>query len=318
MKPASDAAIKPGSLLGKGTYSTVRAQLHKGKMVAVKKAVCELWHFAAKEVIILRFLSHPNIVKVYDVFCDGKVFSFAMPLHGETLCKKMHRGDTVQLFDYFVQICGAVAYCHSAGVIHGDIKSENILCDGHHATLCDFGLARVTTVCRGISTSVLYRAPEITMSMPWTNKVDVWSLGILLYEICRLENNLEGVDGDMTCTLSVYSTIFGTPFKTHPVETLEHFYSVLGKSFRVLTAVRCLCFDPNERLSSFTLYEWLLCKHSGKILTAPTSFAHSIQSEQSPTVAEYHKACFWDQDGAPETAPVPMVDLAHAFGWSQP
>ena len=145
-----------------------------------------------KEITFHRELSHPNIIKLYDFFYDkekiylilefapnGNLFTF--------LRRNMNRIPKEKLIHLFLQISSAVKYIHDYGIIHRDLKPENILLDSNYnAKLCDFGWSTQkskenprTTFCGTYE----YMAPEIFESRPYDYTVDIWSLGINIYNI---------------------------------------------------------------------------------------------------------------------------------------
>lgn len=97
-----------------------------------------------------------------------------------------------QVLDWFFQIVLAVKHCHDRRILHRDIKSANILLtkDGK-AQLADFGISRVLSRTKSLANSgvgtPLYFSPEITNGEAYNYKSDIWSLGVLLYEMCALE-----------------------------------------------------------------------------------------------------------------------------------
>lgn len=82
------------------------------------------------------------------------------------------------------QIIKAIAHCHALGVIHRDIKAENVMInDQGQVKLLDFGLSKnaKSVKDREICGTPYYMAPEMIMGDPYDGKVDVWSLGVMLY-----------------------------------------------------------------------------------------------------------------------------------------
>ena len=137
-------------------------------------------------------LSHPNIVTIYEVSdFNGRPF-FAMEyLEGQSLHHFAHEEplplDTI--IDYAIQICQGIGEAHRAGVIHRDIKSTNIIIDGKgRARLLDFGLAavagdeRITKTGSTLGT-VSYMSPEQVSGRDIDHRSDLFSFGIVLYEL---------------------------------------------------------------------------------------------------------------------------------------
>jgi serine/threonine protein kinase len=105
-------------------------------------------------------------------------------------------GKEAILLDMYVKICKAVGYMHSKRLLHRDIKPENILLDEHlNPKLCDFGWATELkgSECRKTFCGTYeYMAPEIFETESYDSAVDVWSLGILLYEILHRKSPFAG------------------------------------------------------------------------------------------------------------------------------
>ena len=78
-------------------------------------------------------------------------------------------------------------YLHKKRITHRDLKPQNILLEGDFVKICDFGFAKEmsasTNFLRSIKGTPLYIAPEIIEPNPYTHKVDIWSFGIILYEL---------------------------------------------------------------------------------------------------------------------------------------
>ena len=97
----------------------------------------------------------------------------------EELKEKMAEPDA--LF-YIAEISLGVEYLHSNDVIHRDLKLENILISSSgHVKICDFGLSCIADKCIGVLGTLGYLSPEIIRNIPYTNKVDIWSIGVIAY-----------------------------------------------------------------------------------------------------------------------------------------
>ena len=143
------------------------------------------------EINIHSKLSHQNIIKLYNMHEDDETINIIMEYapNGNLyqMIKKEKTGfSESKTFDYFIQVINAVYYLHSNNIIHRDIKPENLLlCEDNKLKLCDFGWAKELSL-ENRSTfcgTMEYMAPEIVGSENYDYSVDIWSLGILLYEL---------------------------------------------------------------------------------------------------------------------------------------
>jgi len=159
-------------------------------------------------------LNHPNIVTVYEIGeHEGQVFIAMEYVEGRTLkelisdagadprvCpdangnqkKGEHRGSLLQMdtvIDIASQIASGLAAAHAKGIVHRDIKPQNILVDKEgRVKILDFGLAKlkgISSLTKESSTlgTVHYMSPEQTMGKNVDHRTDIWSLGVLLYEM---------------------------------------------------------------------------------------------------------------------------------------
>ena len=146
-----------------------------------------------KEAEAAAKLTHPNIVNIYDVGIENDAHFIVMEyVSGNTLKNLIKEKTKVPLIDAVriaKEIAEALSAAHSEGIVHCDIKPQNILmmADGH-AKIADFGIARAVTESTmtysgNIVGSVHYFSPEQAKGAYITPKSDVYSLGILLYEM---------------------------------------------------------------------------------------------------------------------------------------
>jgi serine/threonine protein kinase/cytochrome c-type biogenesis protein CcmH/NrfG len=150
-------------------------------------------------------LNHPNILTVYEIGEDHSTHYIASELiEGETLRQRLTRGrmEVGEAVDVAIQVASAVAAAHEAGIVHRDIKPENIMLrpDGYVKVL-DFGIAKlaeqevpitittdealllVETNLGSILGTVRYMSPEQARGAPVDKRTDIWSLGVILYEM---------------------------------------------------------------------------------------------------------------------------------------
>lgn len=139
-------------------------------------------------------LIHPNIVTVYDFGKDGPfyfiVLEYVLGTDLKTLLRRRGRLPVEEAVDLVVQVCSGVGYAHRAGLVHCDLKPHNILVtpDGR-AKITDFGIARALAsirpdeVCDTVWGSPQYFSPEQAAGGPPSPASDVYSLGIILFEL---------------------------------------------------------------------------------------------------------------------------------------
>ena len=149
-------------------------------------------------------LRHPNIVKIYAVGRDGDAVYFAMDYLPTGLANKLEA--TACLPEEFVlrvgiDVARALGFAHREGVIHRDIKVDNILFDDHgNAVVADFGIARaVSGYTQQTGTNMVvgtpqYFAPEQARAKPLDGRADIYSLGVSLYRSVTGRLPFEGDD----------------------------------------------------------------------------------------------------------------------------
>ena len=185
--------------LGEGSFSEVlkvRSRLD-GKIYALKvidllKLSPNDWNNLKVEIELHEKLDHPNIIKYIGSFQNQNMVYIQLE-QAKNGCLfyyiNSQRGIPELLaLRYFYQCCSAVKYLHSKRIIHRDIKPENLLLDENFdIKLCDFGwscsLADELETRMSICGTYEYMAPEIVFRTPYSYKVDIWCLGILLYEM---------------------------------------------------------------------------------------------------------------------------------------
>ncbi len=204
-----DARFVPGAmlaeryrivgLLGKGGMGEVyRADdLKLGQPVALKFLPEHLISDGAalarfhREVRVARQVSHRNVCRVYDIGeVDGRHFLSMEFIKGEELSSLLHRigrlpGD--KAIQIARQICAGLAAAHDNGVLHRDLKPSNVMIDEHgNARIADFGLAGLEEEIRSEEIRAgtpAYMSPEQLAGRELTTKSDIYSLGLVLYEV---------------------------------------------------------------------------------------------------------------------------------------
>lgn len=149
-------------------------------------------------------LNHPRIASVYDVFTMGSELLLVMEfIDGITLRERIKRPISVPDFYAMARQCTeALSAAHDKGILHGDIKPANIMLtrDGQ-VKVCDFGLARrlasgdaadSMTTRQGIVGTPAYMPPEVILEQPIDEHADIFSLGVVFYEMLARRNPFTG------------------------------------------------------------------------------------------------------------------------------
>ena len=204
--------IQPGQMLG--PYQIIN-QIGRGGMATVYKAyqpsvdryvaikvlpsqLAESREFATRfqqEARIIARLEHPHILPVFDYGeSDGVAYFVMRYMDAGTLKERMIEGRPLPLDDInrlFTQLAGALSYAHSRGVVHRDLKPANVLIDAHdNIFLTDFGIAKLLesasprlTQTDAIMGTPAYISPEQAQGQTVDQRSDIYSLGIILYEM---------------------------------------------------------------------------------------------------------------------------------------
>jgi serine/threonine protein kinase len=207
-------------------------------------------------------LNHPNILTVYEIGEDHSTHYIASELiEGETLRERLTRGrmELSEAVDVAIQVASALAASHDAGVVHRDIKPENIMLrpDGYVKVL-DFGIAKLAesafaeatadgaesmtlaeTNLGSILGTTRYMSPEQASGAPVDKRTDIWSLGVVLYEM---------VTGNVPFTGDTPGKVMSAILEREPpwlrryvARTPAELQQILGKTLRK---------DPEQRYHS--------------------------------------------------------------------
>ena len=144
-----------------------------------------------REVRLARQVSHPNVCRVFDIGeADGQTFLTMEFVDGEdlaSLIRRIGRLPPDKALEIARQVCAGLAAAHEHGIIHRDLKPANIMLDGRgRARITDFGLAGLFTEVQGENAragTAAYMSPEQLSGDEITTKSDLYSLGLVMYEI---------------------------------------------------------------------------------------------------------------------------------------
>lgn len=204
----------------------------------------------AKAVASLR---HQNIVQIHDFDIQDDHYYMVMEfIEGQTLTDKLRElsktGSKMPLDEIksiIRQVAEALEYAHKQGIIHRDIKPSNILIDNHGQTyLTDFGIARIASTTQFTTTGALigtptYMSPEQCKGVDISHVSDLYSLGIILYEMLTGK-----VPYDSETPLSVLQKHI-----TEPVPSLYEYRTDLPPSFEQIIST-ALAKEPEDRFQS--------------------------------------------------------------------
>jgi len=193
--------------LAEGGMGSVYSGHHPviGKRVAVKVLSAQCAHIPdlvrrfVEEARAVNKIGHPNIIDIFSfgTLADARPFFVMEYLEGANLAERLEKGDLTagETRRLLRQICGALEAAHRAGIVHRDLKPENIWVaapahEDSFAKVLDFGIAKLLDNPAGKSTQTgaamgtpRYMAPEQCMGRPVDHRADIYSLGVILYEI---------------------------------------------------------------------------------------------------------------------------------------
>jgi len=189
-------------------------------------------------------LSHENITIVHEVGdLDGKPYIVMEYLRGSNLSELISKKKPIELnqkISYAIQICKALKFAHANKIIHRDIKPENVMVlDGDKIKIMDFGIARPessTLTQQGMIVGTLaYMSPEQIKGIKIDKRADIFSFGVLLYELLSYKRPFQGDN-----TTIMYKIVHEEPESINleesaPVEDLQKILS------------KCLQKKPEER-----------------------------------------------------------------------
>jgi eukaryotic-like serine/threonine-protein kinase len=201
-------------------------------------------------------LNHPNIITIYDIEqVDGLHFIVTEYVEGQTLRNLMPatRVSMAEALEIAIQVAGALAAAHRAGIVHRDIKPENIMLreDGV-VKVVDFGLAKLaeqqtptldseaptifTTDPGTIMGSVSYMSPEQTRGKPVDTRSDIFSLGVVIYEMVAGSSPFEG---------ETPSDVIASILRTEPLPLAHYSPDIPAELERIVA--KALAKDKEER-----------------------------------------------------------------------
>lgn len=196
--PTTTEFYRIGRLLGKGAFGKVNLGMHKltGKLVAIKSISKEYLtdeqskKKVMQEFSILKKLRHQSVIRLFESFESNKhiLFVFELCSGGDllTYVRKQKRLKEPVAKKVFLQLVEGLQHCHSRGILHRDVKLDNVLLNGVGAIkICDFGVSKVVSKGERMTEQCgtpAYIAPEILRDKGYEGfGVDIWSAGVALF-----------------------------------------------------------------------------------------------------------------------------------------
>ena len=213
-------------LIGKGGFSEVY-RVHSirfdqdfcAKVISVdEQHIDSKWSSFQAEVSSLMSLDHPHIIRLYEHFRENNQFFLILEFcELGSLLHYMRREPNIsesQLNSWILQILEAVAFCHSQGIAHRDIKPGNFLLDQFkRVKLADFGISLLVTNDKPsqFTCSRTFAPPEVLKKHEYDPmKADIWSLGVTLY--CLIAGRTPWPADDTTNAILMGNVIYGPDF----------------------------------------------------------------------------------------------------------
>lgn len=185
--------------LGQGSYATVYLgrEIETGQPVAVKVIDKKIFSNAynvkniQSEIDIMKKVSHQNIVQLFDIYqTTNNMYIVTELCQDGDLLKLLHKKKRIperEAKNYLRDIMNGAKYLHKSGIIHRDLKPANILLHQSTCKLSDFGFAKSLkseeAVMKSIVGTPLYMSPQILKKGKYTAKSDLWSIGLIYYEM---------------------------------------------------------------------------------------------------------------------------------------
>jgi len=260
LQSALGPAYRVESELGGGGMSRVflAEEVRLGRSVVVKVLPPEMAAGVSaerfeREIQLAAKLQHPHIVPLLTAGAKGDLLYYVMPhIAGESLRSRITHeralpvGETVRILR---DVCDALAYAHGHGVVHRDVKPDNVLISGKHALVTDFGVAKAVSISSGAGTltslgmalgTLAYMAPEQAAGDPNVDhRADLYAVGALGYELLAGRTPFGGLSPQGMLAAQVTAT---------PDPVTQHRDSVPPALAALI--MRCLAKHPADRPQS--------------------------------------------------------------------
>lgn len=201
-----------------------------------------------QEVCLARKVTHKNVCRIHEFNRSNGTACVSMEyVEGETLFTKLHRGGALSVREAINigrQICAGLREAHAKGIVHRDLKPANIMIDqSGHVKIMDFGIARLTQETPHVTQTIVgtpeYMSPEQVSLKAVTHRTDIYSLGLVLYEMLTGSRAFSG-ESAIAVAIQHVSAAPKRPSKRVPS---------LGPRIDAVV-LKCLHKDPAKRFQS--------------------------------------------------------------------
>lgn len=297
LKEASEKSIKDYYAfvrnLGEGHFGMVllakdRRTREKFAVKVIKKHHTEVRSMTLiqRELSILRMVNHPNIVRLYDLFdTEDKLYFVLEYMEGGALYQVLARDEThfseERASQIIKDILQGLVYLHSKGIVHRDVKPENILTTStkwpFQSKLADFGLSNFMGNSEALVSKVgtpYFCAREVVTNESYDTKADMWSLGVVAFEMLSGRKPFEGAH-----TKSVLYAILDGRWGFNGQEWVG--ISEDAKNF----ISQLICIDVSRRMSAEEALQHPWISHGARSAPIPNRMMSRGRHNESPAQA---------------------------------
>lgn len=269
-------------IIGKGSYSVVYGgiDMKNNEKIAIKKISIKNMDDDTKklidaEIIMVNMLvktSHRNIVRYIDVIMMSDVIYIVMEYCEQGILANILIGPMREniIKYYFKQLINGIIFLHSNGYVHRDIKPENIMLTDNYRTIKigDFGFCEKNKITENdfYCGTLIYMAPEMIFAQKYDKRIDIWSAGMVLYEMFYGYHPFKGMDMDALKTMmgsANYQLKFkysdNTAINDESIDVLRRILTYMEDRIQGIDIIDCewLCVENNglpEEITPINLF----------------------------------------------------------------